>query len=152
YGIELAYIRQFDFLPAPWNGLLLDGSYTYSQSDSDMPERQGDVPLPGQSDHISSLALGYEKGGFSTRLAATYRSEFFEETEDPTDPQFDRYQDSHLQVDLTSRYRINETAQAYLNVINLNDEPLYAYWGNPGFNSQYEEYGPTVEAGINLRF
>lgn len=152
YGIELAYIRQFDFLPAPWNGLLLDGSYTYSQSDSDLPERQGDVPLPGQSDHIASLALGYEKGGFSTRLAATYRSEFFEETDDPADPQFDRYQDSHLQVDLTSRYRINKTAQAYLNVINLNDEPLYAYWGSPGFNSQYEEYGPTVEAGINLRF
>lgn len=152
FGIELAYIRQFDFLPAPWDGLLLDTSYTFTDSESDMPGRDGGIPLPGQSDHITSFALGYEKYGFTLRLAAAYRSEFFEETDDPSDPMFDRYQDDHLQIDITGKYKINEMTQVYLNLINLNDEPLYAYWGSPEFNSQYEEYGPTVEAGVRLDF
>ena len=152
FGIELAYIRQLDFLPAPWDGFLLDASYTFSDSESDMPERNGSIPLPGQSDHIASFALGYEKHGFNIRVAATYRSEFFDGTDDQSDPMFDRYQDKHLQIDITSKYRFNDMTQVYLNVVNLNDEPLYAYWGRPQYNSQYEEYGPTIEAGIRLDF
>ncbi|UZJ42965.1 TonB-dependent receptor [Marinimicrobium sp. C6131] len=152
YGIELAYIRQFDFLPGPWDGLLLDASYTFTDSESDLPERDSGIPLPGQSDHIASFALGYEKHGFNIRVAAAYRSEFFEETDDASDPMFDRYQDNHLQVDITSKYRINDMAQVYLNLVNINDEPLYAYWGSSEFNSQYEEYGPTIEAGVRLDF
>ena len=152
YGIELAFIRQFDFLPGPWDGLLLDASYTFTDSESDLPERDSGIPLPGQSDHIASFALGYEKHGFNIRVAAAYRSEFFEETDDASDPMFDRYQDNHLQVDITSKYRINDMAQVYLNLVNINDEPLYAYWGSTEFNSQYEEYGPTIEAGVRLDF
>lgn len=152
YGIELAYIRQFDFLPGPWDGLLLDASYTFTDSESDLPERDSGIPLPGQSDHIASFALGYEKHGFNIRVAAAYRSEFFEETDDASDPMFDRYQDNHLQVDITSKYRINDMAQVYMNLVNINDEPLYAYWGSSEFNSQYEEYGPTIEAGVRLDF
>lgn len=152
FGLELAMVRQFDFLPGAWNGFLLDASYTYTDSDSDLPERSSGIPLPGQSDHIASLALGYEKYGFTLRLAAAYRSEFFDGTDDPSDPAFDRYQDEHLQIDFTGKYRFNERIQVYLNVVNLNDEPLYAYWGSAEFNSQYEEYGPTVESGIRLDF
>lgn len=85
-------------------------------------------------------------------MATTYRSEFFEETDDASDPAFDRYQDAHLQVDFTAKYYLNDRTQIYFSIINLNDEPLYAYWGNPELNSQYEEYGPTVEAGVKLQF
>lgn len=152
YGIELAFIRQFDFLPGPWDGLLLDANYTFTDSEADMPERDGGIPLPGQSDHIFNVALGYEKHGFNVRVAAAYRSEFFEETDDASDPAFDRYQDNHLQIDVSSKYRFNDMVQVYLNLVNINDEPLYAYWGSSEFNSQYEEYGPTVEAGIRLDF
>lgn len=152
FGIELAYIRQFDFLPAPWDGFLVDASYTYTDSESDLPERDGGIPLPGQSDHIANLALGYEKYGFTLRVAATYRSEFFEETDDASDPAFDRYQDDHMQIDITGKYKINDMAQVYLNVVNVTDEPLYAYWGSSTFNSQYEEYGPTIEAGVRISF
>src|SRR5690606_19650794 len=41
FGYELSYIRQFDFLPGAWNGLLLDASYTYTDSESELPERPG---------------------------------------------------------------------------------------------------------------
>src|SRR5690606_27488003 len=72
FGIELAFIRQLDFLPAPFDGLLVDASYTFTASEADMPERDGGMPLPGQSDHILCFALGYEKHGFSLRLATAY--------------------------------------------------------------------------------
>jgi TonB-dependent receptor len=152
FGIELAYIQQFDFLPEPFDGLLLDATYTWTDSESDLPDRNGTVGLPGQSDHIASFAIGYEKYGFNVRVAAAYRSAFFEETDDASDPMFDRYQDDHLQIDITAKYRFNETIQIYANAININDEPLYAYWGRSRFNSQYEEYGPTLEAGVRLSF
>ncbi|HEY7886350.1 MAG TPA: TonB-dependent receptor [Cellvibrionaceae bacterium] len=152
YGLELAFIRQFDFLPGFWNGFLLDANYTFTDSKADMPERATDISLPGQSDHIFNVALGYEKHGFNIRLAAAFRSEFFDGTDDTSDPAFDRYQDNHLQIDISSKYRFNEMLQVYLNVVNVNDEPLYAYWGSSEFNSQYEEYGPTVEAGVRLDF
>lgn len=152
FGFEVNYIQQLSSLSGSLDGFLLDANYTFTDSDSDNPDRPGGFPLPGQSDHIFSVALGYEKHGFNIRLAATYRSEFFEETDDASDPAFDRYQDAHLQVDFTAKYYLNERTQLYFNIINLNDEPLYAYWGNPEFNSQYEAYGPTVEAGIKVQF
>lgn len=152
FGLELGYIRQLDFLPGFLDGMLFDASYTFSDSESEVPDRAAGIPFPGQSDHIASIALGYEKHGLTVRLAAVYRSEFFEETDDQSDPAFDRYQDGHLQIDLTARYRFNNTASVYLNVINLNDEPLYAYWGDPRYNSQYETYGPTYEVGMRFAF
>lgn len=152
YGFEFAFIRQLDFLPGFWDGFLLDANYTFTDSTADMLERDTDVPLPGQSDHIFNVALGYEKHGFNIRVAAAYRSEFFDGTDDRSDPAFDRYQDNHLQIDVSSKYRFNDTVQVYLNVVNLNDEPLFAYWGSPQYNSQYELYGRTYEAGVRLDF
>ncbi|MFP4281111.1 MAG: TonB-dependent receptor [Opitutales bacterium] len=152
FGFEFKYTQQLSAVSERLDGFLIDANYTFSDSESDNPDRVGGFPLPGQSDHIFSVALGYQKHGFNIRLAATYRSEFFEETDDASDPAFDRYQDGHLQVDFTAKYYLNNIAQIYFNIINLNDEPLYAYWGDPRFNSQYEEYGPTVEAGVKLQF
>jgi hypothetical protein len=37
-------------------------------------------------------------------------------------------------------------------VINITDEPLYAYFSEPRYNSQYEEYGITTELGIRANF
>jgi TonB-dependent receptor len=152
FGMELGYTRQLAFLPSPFDGLLVDANYTFTDSEASIPERDSKISLPSQSDHIANLSVGYEKYGFSIRVAGTYRSEFFEETEDPSDPAFDRYQDDHVQLDVTSKYRINDHVQVFANAINLNDEPLYAYFGDPDYNSQYEEYGPSYEAGVRLDF
>lgn len=152
YGLELEFVRQLGFLPSPWDGLLVQGSYTYSDSESEIPQRNSKIPLPGQSDHIGNAALGYEKYGLSLRLAASYRSKFFEEADDLSDPRGDRYQDDFVQLDLTTRYRFNENVQVYFNAINLNDAPLYAYYGSPRFNSQHEEYGRTYEFGAQVSF
>lgn len=152
FGLELEFVRQFSFLPAPWDGFLMQATYTLTDSESDIPQRSSTIPLPGQSDHIGNVALGYEKYGLSLRVAAAYRSEFFEEADDLSDPRGDRYQDDFVQVDLTTRYRLNDAYQVYFNAININDAPLYAYYGSSRFNSQHEEYGESYEFGLQVDF
>jgi TonB-dependent receptor len=152
FGIELEYVRQFGDLPEPWNGLLLAANYTYTDSEATLVGRDSKVTLPGQSDHIGNLSFGFDNGTLSLRLSAAWRSEFFEEINDTEDPAFDRYQDDHLQLDLTGKYQVNDSLQVFFNAININDEPLFAYFDRPQFQSQYEEYGPTLEAGFSLEF
>ena len=152
YGLELNAVRQLDMLPAPWNGLSLSANVTFTDGEATLPFRDGKLPLPRQSETLGNIALGYEDARWSLRLAANYRSEFLDEVNELDDPAFDRYADSHLQYDFTGRYRVDQRYQVYLNAINLNNEPFYAYFADPAFNSQYEEYGRTFELGVKASF
>jgi TonB-dependent receptor len=152
-GLELAWTQKLEFLPAPFDGLMISANYTYVDSESELPFRPGEtVPLPLQSDQIANLSIGYEKRGLSLRLSGTYRSEFFEEVNDLEDATFDRYADSNLQVDFSAKYRLSDSFQVYLNAVNLTDEPFYAYFGNRRYNSQFEQYGRTYELGLQYNF
>lgn len=110
------------------------------------------MPLPRQSENLFNLALGYDKHGVSLRLAASYRDAYLDEIEELDDPAFDRYVDEHLQLDFTGKYRVTQSLQLFFNVINLTDEPFYAYFDEPRFASQYEEYGRTFELGLGYDF
>lgn len=151
-GIELGWTQQFASLPSPFDGLLISANYAWIDSEAALPGRDGDYPLPRQSDRVGNLAIGYEKYGLSLRLAGTYRSSYLDEIGALDDPRFDRYADDHFQVDLTAKYRINEHFQVYLNGINLNDEPFYAWLGSPRHNSQFETYDRTWELGLQFNF
>lgn len=152
FGIELSYVQQFGFLPAPWDGLLLIANYTYVDSEAEVPFRSSNIPLPRQSDNIANLALGYDGGGLSMRLAANYRGKYFDEIEDPEDPTQDRYVEDEVRVDFTSEYQITENWNAIFNVSNITDEVFYAYLGDPDFSNQYDEFGRTYEFGLRFRY
>lgn len=152
YGAEFSYSQKFSMLPAPFDGVLLLANLTLVDSDATLPFRSGGTPLPRQSDTLGNLALGWEKHGFSLRLAATYRSEYLDEIGELDDPATDRYADAHLQLDFTGSYRFSDAYQLYVNAVNINDEPFYAYFQDRRFNSQYEEYGPTYELGLKANF
>ncbi len=152
FGLELSYVQQFGFLPAPWDGLLLIANYTHVDSEAEVPFRDGNIPLPRQSDNIANLALGYDGGGLSMRLAANYRGKYFEEFEDPEDPTQDRYVDDEVRVDFTSEYEFAENWKAIFNVSNITDEVFYAYLGDPDFSNQYDEFGRTYEFGLRFRY
>ncbi|RJS93518.1 TonB-dependent receptor [Salinisphaera sp. Q1T1-3] len=151
-GVELEYTQSLAFLPSPFDGLLFDANYTYTDSAAHLPGRDKTIPLPGQSDHSANVSLGYEKSGFDVRVAAKYRSAFFDEAGDYDDPRFDRYQDDHVQIDLSSRYALTNHLSVYFNAVNLNDEPLYAYFDSPGYNAQHESYGRSYQFGFKARF
>lgn len=151
-GVELEYTQSMAFLPSPFDGLLFDANYTYTHSKAELTGRSHSIPLPGQSDHSANVSLGYDKYGFNLRVAAKYRSAFFDEAGDFSDPGFDRYQDDHLQVDISSSYALTDNLSVYANAINVNDEPLYAYFDQPYYSSQHESYGRSFQFGFKASF
>lgn len=151
-GLELGYAQRFSMLPSPFDGLLVNANVTFIESKAELPFRERDVTLPRQSDKIGNFAIGYEKYRVSLRLAASYRDDFLDEIGDLDDPATDRYAKEHLQLDFIGSVRLSDQLQVYLNAVNLNDEPFYAYFADRRFASQYEEYGPTYELGVKANF
>lgn len=151
-GVELAYSKQFNALPAPWNGLLLAANATFTDSEATIRTEdasQRDIALPSQSDTTANLSIGYEDHRMSLRLSNTFKSSYLTEVQ-AGDADSDIFEDDHNQIDFTAKAFVNENFQAYFKAININDEPYYTYQGRKEFNAQYEEYGPTYQIGFQL--
>lgn len=146
FGVELAWVQQFENLPSPWNGLLISANATFADSEATVPGRDEKIDLPLTSETTWNLSLGYESERLSLRLAGSYRDERLLELGESSE--FDRVEDEHLQWDLTARYFVTDDIQVFANVINITDEPFYAFFGDSRFNSQFEEYGRTYGVGI----
>jgi TonB-dependent receptor len=152
YGLELAYSQKFDWLPAPWNGLLLGANATFSRSDAKI-EGQGlsrSIDLPNQSDTVGNLMLGWEDDKLSLRLSANYKSAYLAEVAAIDDKAHDLYADEQLFVDFSAGYFLTPALQLTFQAQNLTDESYYVYSGRRDFNAQYEEYGPTYKLGLTF--
>lgn len=150
FGIELSYGQALTFLPGPFDGLLINLNYTYTDAEGEVLGRT--IPLPTSSEHTLNAVLGYEKGPLSLRVAGAYRSGYLDELGGDADS--DRYVDSHFQVDLSGKYRLTENVQLFGEVVNLNDATYTAYQRGPGRDRllQYEEYSWTAKFGVRLNF
>ena len=156
YGLELNAVHQVSGYGNWLDHLLVSTNLTITGSDADLDWlddgkwQQRSTPLPSQSDRTANLALGYESDKLSVRLAANYKSAYLAEVGDLTDSAYDVFADDHLQLDFSSKYKINSGIQLYFNVVNLNDEPYYAYTGRQAYNFQYETYGRTFVLGLQI--
>ncbi len=147
-GLEVSFQKAWD------NGLLFVANYTLSDGETDLPadsvSGQRTIPFFKQAKHTGNLSIGYDRESWDIRLAANYRSSYLDEVGDDT--LSDRYTDDFMQIDLTARYTINDNVTLTAEVINLNDEPEYYYFGNTGRLSQYDEYGTTYGFGLRWTF
>ena len=158
YGLELAYSQQFDWLPSPWNGLLVNANATFTDSDADIEQFDADlgvmrsrsISLPGQSDVTGNFTLGWENDRVSLRLSANYKSDYLDEVGDALDSRYDYEVDDQLFIDFSASYFVRDNLQVYFEAQNLTDESYYVYSGNRRYNAQYEEYGPTFSVGFRL--
>jgi len=158
YGLELAYSQKFDWLPAPWNGLLLGANATFSRSDASIEgfdaasgrTLERDIDLPNQSDTVGNLMLGWENDTLSLRLSANYKSDYLYEVAPVGDRQHDLHVDAQTFVDFSARYFLTKELQLSFEAQNLTDEHYYVYTGRRSYNAQYEEYGPTYTLGLTF--
>ncbi|MCQ6259396.1 TonB-dependent receptor [Pseudomonas sp. Q11] len=158
YGLELAYSQKFDWLPAPWNGLLLGANTTFSRSDAEIEgfdqasgtQRKRSIDLPNQSDTVGNLMLGWENDKLSLRLSANYKSAYLYELASISDRDHDLHVDAQTFVDFSARYSLTKNLQVSLEAQNLTDESYFVYTGHRSFNGQYEEYGPTYKLGLTF--
>ncbi|PZP02968.1 MAG: TonB-dependent receptor [Pseudomonas protegens] len=158
YGLELAYSQKFDWLPAPWNGLLLGANSTFSRSSASIEgfdqkagvNRKRDIDLPNQSDTVGNLMLGWEDDKLSLRLSANYKSAYLYELASISDKAHDLHVDAQTFVDFSAKYSLTKNLQLSFEAQNLTDQPYFVYTGNRSYNAQYEEYGPTYKLGLTF--
>ncbi|KUM54536.1 TonB-dependent receptor [Rheinheimera sp. EpRS3] len=156
YGLELNAIHKVSGFGNWLDNLLLSANLTLTDSAADIEWFDDgalfsrEVALPSQSDKTANLSLGYETDVISLRLAANYKSKYLAEVGDVTDAAYDVYSDDHMQLDFTGKWTIRRGMQLYFNVVNLNDEPYYAYTGRKPYNFQYEQYGRTFVLGVQI--
>jgi TonB-dependent receptor len=155
-GIELSWQQPLRMLPTPFNGLLvgINGSITNSRADIDSADGDGGraartIRMPGQSNRVGNLMVGYEQGPFSARLAMNYKSPYLLELgEDTLDATQDRFVDTQKQLDLSMSWKLDKRWQITFDASNLNNEKYYVYLGDKSRNAQYEQYGRTFKIGL----
>ncbi len=156
-GIELSWQQPLRMLPAPFNGLLVgaNGALTDSRANiarfdskaGAMAARR--ISMPGQSDRVMNLTLGYEAGPLSTRIAVNYKSPYLLELgADILNGAQDRIVDSQKQLDFSLSWQLAKGVQLSFDVANLNNEKYYVYQGVKAHNAQYEQYGRTYKLGL----
>jgi TonB-dependent receptor len=158
YGLELAYSQKFDWLPTPFNGLLLGANATFSRSKASIEgydqgagvSRKRDIDLPNQSDTVGNLMLGWEDDKLSLRLSANYKSDYLYELSTIDDKAHDKYVDAQTFIDFSARYSLTKNLQVNFQAQNLTNQPYFVYSGNSSRNAQYEEYGPTYSVGLTF--
>ena len=134
-GYELAYQQTFDFLPAPFNALGAQATYTYVdanelQSATDNASRQpfaAGLALPGISEDTINLVAFYETDVWSARLAYNWRSEFLLTPRDDIFPFSPIVGEDTGQLDGSIFYNFNdfygfENLKVGLQVVNILDE------------------------------
>jgi len=150
-GAEFNWQQQLAFLPAGWDGLLVGASGTWLDTDFDpglAGRARDDFMLPRASRHVYTAHVGYEKAGFSTRVAAVYRSEYLDTLGD--NAAYDIYVAPNTQLDFSLDYKITANVSVYLEAQNLLDKPLELYQGTRARTLQMEEYGRTYALGLKV--
>ncbi|MBZ6379134.1 TonB-dependent receptor [Pacificimonas flava] len=151
FGAEFGYAQAFTMLPAPFDGLLLNVNYTYTDASGTLADGR-EIRLPATSEHTANAVIGYEKGPLSIRVAATYRDLYLDEVGGGADE--DRYVADHLQLDGSVKLFVTDNIQIFGEWVNITDEPYFAYQNFEGGRRllQYEEYSYTANFGVRATF
>ncbi|MFT4251157.1 MAG: TonB-dependent receptor [Caulobacter sp.] len=149
-GFEFNYQQALTFLPGPASGALVGFNYTYTDAEGGVEGRT--ISLPASSKNTFNAMLGYEKGPISVRLSATYRDLYLDELGSSAEK--DRWVKDHMQYDFSAKYRFNKQVQAFVEFVNMGDEPYVAYQRGPKGDRllQYEEYSWTGKFGLKATF
>ncbi|MCJ7682633.1 MAG: TonB-dependent receptor, partial [Candidatus Aminicenantes bacterium] len=139
WGMELAFLSHFRFLPSPLDGLSFILNYSFTGSEARYPDRKGPKGrLPGQSHDVGNLALSYERGRLSARFGINYHGRYVDAVGET--PDLDIFYDDHLQLDCSAGFQISPAIHLFLEINNLTNEPLRYYIGTSSRPIQEEYY------------
>ncbi|WP_440906553.1 TonB-dependent receptor (plasmid) [Catenovulum sp. SX2] len=151
-GVEFQYQQGFDFLPAPFDGLGVQTSYTYSSAKGgDLDYYGNELPVADNSKHSGNFVLWYDKDGFQARIAANMRSKRYEWLVNKDPYYFARYQKPTTYIDASMSYDINDKVTLSLQGINLTEQANESYlqWEDLTDERFYNERRVTL--GIQVR-
>ncbi len=166
-GIETEVQTNLRFLPSPFNGIVLYGNYSRIWSETPFPyqvsrgydpvtfapifaDTSRVLPMPGQSDHIANVAVGYEKGGFSGRLSLVYQGRALDVL--GAGPELDNYTDDFTRWDLALSQRVYRYVTLFVNVTNLTNLTERSFVGGQTFPTSENLYGWQTNIGVRFNY
>jgi TonB-dependent receptor len=180
YGFEIDLQTNFNYLPAPFNGIVLNANVSRLWSKTFLPlyfkvtrydpalrrnvlDHEAsyyefkETSLPDQTEWISNLSIGYDFKGFSARVSmiyqSTYLSGFGSAGEASAQSELtDRYTDAFLRFDASVTQRIGEHIRILANFTNITAESERSYQYKPQYWRDENRYGTTFDLGIRYEF
>jgi TonB-dependent receptor len=151
-GLEADYQQQFSFLPAPFDGIGINANITLTDSDSELGgSRSGEsVPFLNQSKRLANFAISYEKNGFFLRVSAAHRSRYLGLIGASTAG--DQYVEDHLQIDVSTNYKISPRYTIYAEALNVGNEPYSSVYNVSNGLRKAEFYSWAANFGIKASF
>ncbi|WP_251007844.1 TonB-dependent receptor [Sphingobium sp. BHU LFT2] len=152
YGIEAAYNQVFDFLPAPFDGLGFQASYTHTEVESNYTAGARPIvdQLIGLSKDSYNLVGFYDKGPISARLSYVWRGEYLSGNGSTT--QTESYVAPFGSLDGNLSIRVLPKTLVSLEAINLAGARAYSYNGIKERFNEIQYYGRTFLFGIRTEF
>ncbi len=149
-GIELAYTQVFSFLPSPFEGLGINASYSYTESEvqsiTDLGGDSVSQDLPGLSNNVFNGTLFYSYENFETRLNVRYRDDFVSE-QVAVNEQVVNF-DAETVIDFQTSYQFTDSFGMLLQVNNLTDEPTQSYFGATSKTGTTQFFGRQFYLGF----
>ncbi|MFC3077486.1 TonB-dependent receptor [Phenylobacterium terrae] len=149
YGLELAYVQQFVFLPAPFDGFGVQGNLAFLDGEFTTPDGRK-APFPGTSNTIVNASVYYEKHGLSARLSYQWRDDWVDTLS--LVGYGDQYRKAYESLDLSLRYAVNDRVSVFFDANNLTDETFVAFEGDERHPTEVEQIGRRWMAGLRLSF
>lgn len=152
-GFEFNAQYQFNVLPAPFNNLGANYSYTSIDANFYDSELAQERKLEGQPETLQSLTLYYDHYDFYVGLTYNYNADFLTDINSIDDPQDDITQGEFGRWDLRASYNVNDSLMVYADINNINDEPTTEFQaGNEQWATEYEYVGRTYYIGATYSF
>jgi len=150
-GFEVNWQQDFDFLPAPLDGLGGSANFTYVDSSVDVIGRENDdLSFIRQSDYLYNLTVYYISGPFEARVAATFRDDYLDSI--GGNDKEDIYFDARTQWDFKTSYNVSDNFTVFGQVQNISDASRREYQGISSRLAADESYSWTTLFGVSANF
>ena len=153
-GVEVAFQRQFDFLPGFLRQFGFYTNYTYTKSTVSNFQIEGrdedDLTLPGTPENTMNASLYYESKKLSARLSYNYAGSFVDEYSDEAFE--DIYYNQVSYLDFNTSYKFNNNFTFFAELNNILNTPMGYYQGESKYTYQAEYYNFRVNMGLKFNF
>lgn len=166
-GFETEIQTNFRFLPSPFDGIVLNLNFSKIFSETFIPytintrnplppfnvttnDTVRKITMPGQSDKIANVTIGYEKGNFSCRLAFLFQAKALAVIGDT--PEVDGYTADYQRWDFAVKYKLPYNISLLLNVNNMTNTPDKSYTQYESLPTEEKFFGWTMDFGVKYEF
>jgi iron complex outermembrane receptor protein len=152
-GVEAAGQRDFDFLPAPFNHLGVEGNVTYADGNTPIVFSGTPISLPltNLSKLTTNLTLYYEEEVWGVRVSDAYRSRYLDGASGSGN--IGEFVNSSNNVDMQAHYNLTPDLKLVFEGLNLTDQPIVQYVDATAKRPEvYTRSGQTFTFGATYNF